>query len=330
MSVKKSIKVYNFIFVLASVIGCEIHEISLISYTFDKHAKVNKDVTITVQHSGIMINVDLLNNTKLCNEMFNITERVDSIVFYSYNVEEIETELLINVDLTGSLEVRDGKIKIIKRHTFKNLKTVSLSITNCSIEIIENEAFVDLNELTQLHLWDNFLTRFNPASFKNLPQLEFLQCDHNKITALEKHSFEFLTRNSTECHFSFNRIRKVDRKVFNGLTVEYLSIYLEDNLINDLPVGIFEGHTFAVVDLRSNTLKKVSEKFFQSNFKIQEFVLSFSYLYQDTLMKFVSWSVKNNITLVSSSNKKAAGIGFMAIIFISKVCTIALLEQYKF
>jgi Leucine-rich repeat (LRR) protein len=126
------------------------------------------------------------------------------------------------------------------------------------IETIDDEAFIELLNLAELHLSDNNMEYFNPKAFVNLPKLGYLDLRNNMIKKLCERSFDFLSNNTAQLHFSNNQIEDISEDVFDGLTPKRMSLHLDNNSLHVLPISIFNGHDFFDVDLTQNKIEEIS------------------------------------------------------------------------
>ena len=165
-----------------------------------------------------------------------------------------------------SLSARYCNIKTVTSGTFQHLaKLQYVSLENNVIETIEEDAFLNVNELITLDLSRNRLpyvpdansvklrnlkqlvlshnsiaatSKLTPASFIGYDKLEELTLQSNQIITIPSNVFIHVP-NLRSLMLGYNRITTLDKYAFNGLNkLENLDI--EHNYINTIDVDIFK------------------------------------------------------------------------------------------
>jgi Leucine-rich repeat (LRR) protein len=234
MSRQKKICLYFLFHILKLSLECEDTPTSLIRYKVsnDKLNELEIEGNILVTSSeSFLVQVDLLNNTKLCSKMLSISYSVRSIWFSADNIIEIESELLKNQKVSENLYITSGKIKTLKKHTFKDLELSVLGLFDNEIVTIEEEAFVGLPFVSLINLSHNKIEWIHLRSFVDVPELISLDLSHNNISRIEKHFFHFCQQNSLNIKLSYNRIESVDDEAFAGSRSAAIDLDLEENRI---------------------------------------------------------------------------------------------------
>nr|XP_008194619.1 PREDICTED: chaoptin [Tribolium castaneum] len=255
---------------------------------------------VEIEEDTTLVNVDLQENTKLCNKMFNLSSKVESLIITGPHVVEIETNFLHSQNVY-ELSISNTGITTIKKYTFKNLKIQTLELFDNEIQTLEAKAFADLFQLHKLDLSNNDLTTLDLESFYRLPLLDYFDAKGNQIVKLGKQFFQILRKDYSEMWLCSNKIQVLGVEFFEGLGVNNISIDLNRNLIEFISPHVFQGHSFREIDLSFNPVT-ISEDFFRSELEIKTFVFNLDYLHHGTVEKLVTWAEINNITLVDSSN----------------------------
>jgi Leucine-rich repeat (LRR) protein len=67
------------------------------------------------------------------------------------------------------------------------------------------------------------------------------------IKKLCERSFDFLSNNTAQLHFSNNQIEDISEDVFDGLTPKRMSLHLDNNSLHVLPILIFQRTRFLLM-----------------------------------------------------------------------------------
>jgi Leucine-rich repeat (LRR) protein len=244
--------------------------------------------------------VDSLNNNLLCKRMFDNFYKFDSLYIEAKNVEEIEYDFLLGQQIYRVLHIINGKIKTIKKYTFKDLMVMGLGLFENEISTIEGEAFVNLSRLEEISLGKNKITRLSPDSFVKLPRLNNFDVINNRISKIQTELFKFLKSKSVVICLQYNAIEVLDPGAFVGSSTKHVQIDLTHNHIECIPSGFFQGRRFESVDLRHNKISKFSGNFFRKNVDIQLLYLNFNLLEEEILEELTDWAKENNVSLTCS------------------------------
>jgi hypothetical protein len=247
---------------------------------------------IRSRFNGVFISARSQNLTKLCCDHLDITHKVNTFQFTNFQIEEIEPECFSKQmhKVFNNLVLMINKFPIVRKGMFKNLQCRLICLSANEIESIENEAFDNLPNVKTIELLNNNLIHLNPKSFLQTPQLKTLDVSRNRIKFIEKESFAFFERNCPRIVLEFNEISKVDKGVFDGMTVQNATLLWNDNFIEWLPEEIFDGHTFIYVNLTNNPFKHYSNKFCEKNCTILIFQLESEHLGAETTENVTIWA----------------------------------------
>lgn len=163
----------------------------------------------------------------------------------------------------STLEIRNNPYQNIPGGIFRNqanLRTLIMDGCRISNENFNSQWFAPLENLLTLYLGNNLFTSANPELFANLPQLMELEFSGNQqIQEIQGDAFSLLP-NLFALSLSNNRIREINPDWF-GPNIE--EIFLNFNLIEELPEGIFEGiSNLYFIGLWRNQLKTIPRNAF--------------------------------------------------------------------
>ncbi|XP_064213518.1 leucine-rich repeat transmembrane neuronal protein 3 [Tribolium castaneum] len=191
----------------------------------------------------------------LCTKHFNFSHSVDYLTIDDCNVEEIETEFLMNTKYHPSaLQISQNPIQALRKHTFKNLEIKWFYLDGNLIEMIDPEAFFNLTNVKTISLQSNRIRMYNSDFFVNVPNLDTLSLENNRIQHLNEHSFKFLQVDGSALYLGLNKISEINPNVFGNMTADNLTVDLRYNAINNIPVKIFQGRNFHSFNLTGNQL----------------------------------------------------------------------------
>jgi hypothetical protein len=297
---------YLFSFILIELnLAFDESEFSLMQFRLFVDAttriKTGRMISLESNSSNLgRLYVDSLNNNLLCKRMFDNFYKFDSLYIEAKNVEEIEADFLLGQQIYRVLHIINGKIKTIKKYTFKDLMVMGLGLFENEISTIEGEAFVNLSRLEEISLGKNKITRLSPDSFVKLPRLNNFDVINNRISKIQKEFFKFLKNESVLICLQYNAIEVLDPGAFVGSTTKHVQIDLRHNNIECVPSGFFQGRRFESVDLRDNKIWKFSGNFFRENVDIKLLYLNFNPLEEEILEELRGWAKENNVSLTCS------------------------------
>jgi hypothetical protein len=273
----------------------ECENITMIKYKVDDEEF--EDTIIRTFADWKSFQVNLQENTVICNKIFNISYRLDIVKLTGPEVTHVETEFLKNQEPVQEVKITATKIQTIRKHTFKDLKVKYLMLEKNQISIIEEEAFFNLPLLDAIQINDNRLSVLNSNSFKNLPKMATFIAQHNKIESLENSFFQIIKKDNGDVDLIYNKLNVLKKDFFAGLSVENMGVKLGVNQIKELPVGIFDGYSFKFLDLSHNLITDISEEFLQGYVRIQVICFDKNVFQGTTLRRLQIWSRRNNITV---------------------------------
>ncbi|GAB6024275.1 TOLL-like receptor [Chamberlinius hualienensis] len=162
-----------------------------------------------------------------------------------------------------SLDLAGNPLKILKNNSFCYLKQLmTLYLSNCSLNSIEEDAFKLNNNLKYLKLDKNQLTKI--PYLEHLILLEYLSISYNLITSIRNEDFfKFKKLNTLE--LSFNYINHIDDNAFDQLSELYL-LDLSNNKLRTISEA-FKILNVSDLNLNDNLLEKFDMLVFPPNVK---------------------------------------------------------------
>ncbi|CAG2202557.1 NGR [Mytilus edulis] len=180
-------------------------------------------------------------------------------------------------------------------------QTEQLDLKENDIEIIRNDTFSDLGNLTHLSLASNRIAELPGKAFGSLTKLTLLSLESNRITELPAKAFQSLT-NLTYLHLAGNFIKAINEDVFFGLhNLNYLNLKENDietirndtfsdlgnlthlslasNRIAELPAKAFGSLTkLTLLKLSRNNINLVEKGVFRGLYELEELLMAFNSL----------------------------------------------------
>ncbi|CAH1105176.1 unnamed protein product [Psylliodes chrysocephalus] len=154
-------------------------------------------------------------------------------------------------------------ITVLKKHSYMNLNlVVSIRIQNCSVKIIEEEAFKNVSVLL-LEITDNNIKNLTNGSFAEVLFVDLI-LDRNEIELIEEGTFNNIHPLwKGLLSLQKNNIETIEKGVFNGTDIRILS--LDDNQITNIQPGAFEQmHHLRILTLSKNKLRNIGVGIFQN------------------------------------------------------------------
>jgi hypothetical protein len=169
-----------------------------VGYKDQKATHETGDMVVAPEDSSWM-SISYCELKKLSKSLFNINVRDLSLLVSRCQIEEIEINFLTGLGIFSKLVVNYNPLTILRSHTFANHAIQIIDLSSNKIRTVENEAFMNLPNITAILVQNNLLQRFISESFSNVPRLVRLDLSWNKITKVDCFSFQkFSTRWS--CH----------------------------------------------------------------------------------------------------------------------------------
>ena len=253
----------------------------------------NESIILTSEPTQAILVKDKVN--KLFDGLFNLSYPLQCLWFVNTYTVEIEPDFLKGQDVY-TLIVQENNITVIQTYTFRNLKLTFIDLSRNGIQVVENLAFANLSNLEVIYLAENELTTLNSKAFENLPKLRELLLMRNYITLLGPSSFDFVKTRGFMLSISNNRIANIDEDTFRGSNATNVSLFLENNLLQQISINIFHNHSFLEVSLTGNKIRTLTGNLEERNFEIGVLRIENSFD-KKSFQSLLNWTIINNITL---------------------------------
>jgi hypothetical protein len=183
-----------------------------------------------------------------------------------------DTAKIVNINAGN----KNNKFPEIDGKMFRNMTNLTeLTLYNCSIESIDQNAFTNLKALETLRLADNKLTKLDENIFRNLVNLRDLNLIQNQITELPQN----LLKNSRNLTY----------------------FWMGENKIQEIPRGFFDNFTeLGWISLNKNELEVIHQNTFKKNRKLKKLLLDSNKIYAiadgafDELSNMTQLNLANN------------------------------------
>ena len=176
--------------------------------------------------SSIVINSSLLNDFKIKVKLKGIKSLQLMNSFDEINLKSLDLSNNFNsfddfmtkinsFTKLESLNISHNKILILKDNQFNRLNNLNvLDLSYNELFYFELNAFKGLNILKYLNLSNNHFTEIE--DFINLPNLEIINLDFNKINKIKSNTFTSLN-NIVSVSLRFNNIKELNESAFKNL-----------------------------------------------------------------------------------------------------------------
>ncbi|XP_063905405.1 toll-like receptor 7 [Zophobas morio] len=252
------------IFAISGANPCDKYENDIIVYkttdlTIDHH-RIHYSDKISTDEEVLNILIFDQYIPKLCCNLFQLAHKVVFLLIKNCNVKELQPNCYENEFryITTDIDFSFNQIEVINKGTFKKLQVLQIQLQSNLIKMIEDEAFLNLPNLTLINLSNNRLFRLNPHAFLDVPVLDTLYFSCNNVELLENGNFNFLGEQHAYIHLSSNNIFLIESRVFQREVPGSLSVDLSYNAIESIPANLFDNHVFRVIDLGCNPTENLS------------------------------------------------------------------------
>lgn len=247
-----------------------------------------------------LIKVIYLLKTKLKNDKlehnnyysinkFNLNfNNLKELILRDSNINQIEDgsntfKCLIHLELLDlSLNcLTEINVNIFNSKDLANL--IELNLGNNKITLIQDKSFVNLIKLEKLFLYSNKLTQINKATFEGLCNLNELSLRYNFISFIQDDSFENLKKleilhfggikysdRMTNNLYLDNELTQITRNTFNGLG-NLKELNISWNRLSSIQNDAFQMlHNLEELDLSANEINELNENTFNglNNLKV--------------------------------------------------------------
>lgn len=214
--------------------------------------------TIELRHQDIPILYD--------NSISDI-DYLDELILEENNIQRIEPGAFKNLPVLRVMKLKKNQLKTIEEGIFTNLLVSDLDLSENEISVIEDKAFENMTDLLNIRLSFNKIGRWNKNWFKNTPVLTRVSMPHNLLETLPADAFTNMAgpKNygkiplTLNLIFSYNKITELDPNTFRGLE-KINNLWLDNNLLEEVPHKIFEGLSLHELRLSSNKLTCIKDK----------------------------------------------------------------------
>jgi hypothetical protein len=291
--------IFNLILFITTASRSEDIQTKMFSYslTLKNHHLLEGQGDVAVAPEGVtavVISNCNYNMKKLSKSLFNISNTVCTIFVNRCYIEEIEVDFLNGLEISSTFLLSFNPIRNIRKHTFRNHGVEAIDLSFNKITTIENEAFVNLFKLEKLSLNQNRIQRLRFEAFSNLPKLISFLMEFNNIEKISRGCFQFIQQDKALISLKNNEITEVDAKTFENFTAKNGYVIFKNNYIEDLPKGLFDNHTFSLVDFSINKIRQIPQELCRIDCKIGDFFFFGNLLDEDTVNETFEWARNNH------------------------------------
>lgn len=119
--------------------------------------------------------------------------------------------------LLENSEPNESNIDLPSRISTLLEEIIELDLSGLGLTSLSEDGFLGLNNLQELHLYNNCLTTLPGNIFKRLPNIKKICLSFNELTTLPENLFQNSNK-LTELRMSFNNLNTLPRNIFQGLT----------------------------------------------------------------------------------------------------------------
>ena len=186
-----------------------------------------------------------------------LTNLEDLIILQKDNIYIAQKEMRNKYSFLSTKSINEKSI--IKLNNLKKLTKLKNLSLECYLDlyVIDENTFNGLNNLENLNLLYNYITKINPSTFINLEKLKELNLSGNELEEINKDTFNGLN-NLENLNLSSNKLKKINSFAFNGLN-NLKNLNLSDNKLEEINKDTLNGlNNLENLNLLSNKLKKIN------------------------------------------------------------------------
>lgn len=192
--------------------------------------------------------------------MFDIFKNVQIVEIDNVGLQFFNENSFINATKLKKFNSYRNKVQKLGGKGFvasgESLEELLLS-TN-TIEEIDVDAFVGLNNLKELFILDNLIVSIPPGTFRDLKRLEYLNVGYNKLTELSGELF-FGLESLKEIYLFWNKFTTLEAESFKTLP-KLQTLGFHSNPLEDVHINAFSGlESLKDLQLNNNALKQLNE-----------------------------------------------------------------------
>ena len=155
----------------------------------------------------------------------NLSENISTLIYFQ----------VLNLDGNFIKELpKDSFSSVGLKHLQK------ISMKDCKIQRIDENAFSELKILTEINLDYNNISKLPAKLFDGNERLLTLTLSENQLSGLAAHQFPPL-RSLKRLDLSSNTIKKINKKAFMNLGVTLETVYLHNNQLQNIKGEAFEN-----------------------------------------------------------------------------------------
>jgi Leucine-rich repeat (LRR) protein len=200
------------------------------------------------------------------------------------------------LDLTNSILTQLNGSEVFSG--LENLEDLDMSYN--SLTRLEEGTFSNLKKLKNLRLDFNLITSISKNLFKGLGSLTLLSLKENSLTALQNLTFWFLN-SVNELDLNDNKLIKIEENVFVGINESLTHLGLSNNRLQFIKETHFNTLTRLLnLDLSNNQISSIEEKSFSALENLEKLALSRNSIFHFDQALFINQARLKTLDLSSN------------------------------
>lgn len=206
-----------------------------------------------------VINIEDQRISVLSEKSISNLPYVSEIKIIRCGVRKIENKTFENVNLLRILNLSANYLEVLENGAFNNLDLTVLDLTDNWIEMVHDDVFATLSNLTEVILTNNRLSQWNSNWYLKVYP-ETIKFSGNYLETLPSNAFGNITYIKT-LDLSHNKFTKIHSEAFNGVT-RIGVVSFEHNLLKHLPNTLFSTvSNINTLKLNNNIISNVDNNF---------------------------------------------------------------------
>ena len=205
-----------------------------------------------------------------------LIDPLETLNYISLNYNPISTLRAFHFDGFNNLmylSLAQCKIETIEENALANMRTLQMIFLGYNkISSLKNGVFRNLSKLLEINLSSNVISSIEAQVFQPMQAIETINIDHNLISTIPIGLFSNLTH-LVHIKLSYNKIKVLKTGTFNSLK-RLTELQLNENEIINIEIDAFQGlDSLFNLDLSDNKLRSIENYYFTGLFKLNQLVL---------------------------------------------------------
>lgn len=248
------------------------------------------------------------NNITVLEPVFDHVNKLDVLNLRGNKIKHLSRRIFADIQELSVLDLSENQIEDLRNATFVLPGLSTLILSDNLITDIDDNSFLGLKLLTDLHLARNKIFDLSPDCFRHTNHLLFLDLSNNKLDEIQLKTFSNLNKLQF-LYLNGNSIRSLPKRLFYQL-YELLYLDISGNNLSRLSDNLFKNNKYLTsINLGYNKISEISSSSFQGLVSLKQLYLQHNAIYELNNSAFEHLTSLNILNLafnnIQSISKKA-------------------------